>query len=224
MTLGQQISEARKAKNIRQNVIAQELGVTVQAVSQWERDKTIPSQLNLMRLSALLDIKIDGLEVIKHIPMLARPATYAPLISAFPTLFYGPAGQAEYLRPEGEVDFVDFDYGKSEMVPITWDAQGNVFAMKIEDTSMMPTFKPGDLIIVDSGIKPSPGDFVIGQHFPSGAGLLRKYRAKGVDDEKRQVVDLVPLNEDYSTETITLGKTGEITGCVKEIRRIIKEK
>ncbi|WP_208179103.1 LexA family transcriptional regulator [Sinorhizobium medicae] len=225
MTLGEQISAARRAKKLRQHIVAEELGVTVQAVSQWERDKTVPSPMNLMRLSRLLGVKFDGLEILKHIPMFAKPATYAPLLGPFTTLFYGPGKQDDdppYFDDFG--DFIAFEDPKTEMIPISWDPIGNVFAMRIEDRSMAPNFLPGDIIIVDAGIKPEPGNFVVGQAYPTKGGVFRKYRLKGTDADGKEVVDLVPLNSDFPTTTITVTSTGEITGCLREHRRFFGEK
>ncbi|WP_162245273.1 helix-turn-helix domain-containing protein [Rhizobium sp. Leaf383] len=223
MSLGKQIAAARKARQIRQHMVAEELGVTVQAVSQWERDKTLPSQLNLMRLSGLLGTEFDGVEALKHIPMFAKPATYAPIIDAYPSLFYG-AGVQDIALGDMEGDFTDFTSAKTEMVPITWEPAGNVFAMRVKDKSMAPDFLPGDLVIADAGFEARPGDFVIAQGFPQGMGLLRKYRLVSVDDENRPVIDLVPLNADFPTTRIVVGDTGTITACVREYRRVLREK
>lgn len=58
ITLGDEIRVARKAKRFRQANVADQLGVTVQAVSQWERDETIPSGINLLKLCGLLGIDL----------------------------------------------------------------------------------------------------------------------------------------------------------------------
>lgn len=231
MTLGQQIKAARRAKNVRQHTIATELGVTVQAVSQWERDKTVPSQMNLMKLSQLLDEKFDGLEALRQIPLFAKPATYAPLLSPYPTYFYGTRFQEDDSPFDDLNDFVDFiDHGKNdtEMVPVTWEPAGNIFAMRVEDTSMSPDFMPGDIVIFDAGLKPHPGDFVIAQTFPSKGGLFRKYRLREIAAGGAAIVDLAPLNSDFPTLTITTGSTsettGEITACLREVRRTFREK
>ncbi|MBQ4113237.1 MAG: helix-turn-helix transcriptional regulator, partial [Clostridia bacterium] len=42
MKLGEKIKTLRKQKNISQEVLAQYLGVTFQAVSKWENGTTMP--------------------------------------------------------------------------------------------------------------------------------------------------------------------------------------
>lgn len=223
MTLGEQIRAARIAKKIRQHVVADELDVTVQAVSQWERDKTVPSELNLMKLAKMLDMEIDGLEVIKQLPMFAKPASYAPLVSPYPTIFYGKLG--DYVVNDDDYsDAPAFDSLVTEMIPITWTAAGNVFAMRIDDKSMAPDLLPGDIIIADAGVEARPGDFVVGQCYPHKQGLIRRLRLKGKNEDGKDIADLVPSNSDFPTDTIVLGETGEVTGCVREFRRILREK
>lgn len=59
MTIGNRISELRKAKGFTQEYVADQLGVTRQAVSKWEQDITSPDTKNLIALSSLLDASIE---------------------------------------------------------------------------------------------------------------------------------------------------------------------
>lgn len=64
-SIGSSIRSARKARNLSQSDIADQLGVTVQAVSQWERDETIPTGINLLKLSGILGIELPhGVDLI----------------------------------------------------------------------------------------------------------------------------------------------------------------
>ena len=51
MTIGEQIRELRKKQNMTQEDLAARLYVTPQAVSQWERDLTIPNTDKLAKLA-----------------------------------------------------------------------------------------------------------------------------------------------------------------------------
>lgn len=44
--LGKKIRELRKARNISQEVLAQFLGVSFQAVSKWENDTAMPDVID----------------------------------------------------------------------------------------------------------------------------------------------------------------------------------
>ena len=55
MTFGKKLQSLRKEKGLSQDVLANQLYVTRQSVSQWENDRTMPS-VDLL-------IKISGIEV-----------------------------------------------------------------------------------------------------------------------------------------------------------------
>ena len=60
-TLGKRISEKRKAKNIKQDELAEMLLVSPQAVSKWENDISCPDISLLPKLSEILGISVDEL-------------------------------------------------------------------------------------------------------------------------------------------------------------------
>lgn len=60
-TLGKRISENRKAKNIKQEELAEMLLVSPQAVSKWENDISCPDISLLPKLAEILGISVDEL-------------------------------------------------------------------------------------------------------------------------------------------------------------------
>ena len=60
-TLGMRIAEYRKAKGIKQDELAEKLGVSAQAVSKWENDVSCPDIMTLPALSKLLGVTSDEL-------------------------------------------------------------------------------------------------------------------------------------------------------------------
>jgi len=61
MTLGNKIAQCRKNLNITQDALAQQLGVTNQAVSKWESDQCCPDVMLLPKLADIFGIAIDEL-------------------------------------------------------------------------------------------------------------------------------------------------------------------
>lgn len=61
MTLGEQIKQARERRNFSQEDLAEQLGVSRQAVSKWENDSSIPQGINRESLSQLLNLSIPPL-------------------------------------------------------------------------------------------------------------------------------------------------------------------
>lgn len=76
MTLGTQIALLRKQNNITQEALAQQLGVTNQAVSKWESDQCCPDVTLLPKIADIFHISIDTL--------FGRPAPKANNVFSFP--------------------------------------------------------------------------------------------------------------------------------------------
>lgn len=69
MKLGKQIRELRMEKNVTQEEMAAELGVTAAAVSKWENDYTLPDILMLGALADYFSVTTDALlgrDVLRH--------------------------------------------------------------------------------------------------------------------------------------------------------------
>ena len=58
-TIGKRISEYRKKKYLKQDELAEMLGVSPQAVSKWENDLSCPDISLLPELSRILGVSID---------------------------------------------------------------------------------------------------------------------------------------------------------------------
>lgn len=56
MTTGEKILTSRKKQGLTQEQLAQNLGVSRQAVSRWELDEALPESSNLLPLSKALGV------------------------------------------------------------------------------------------------------------------------------------------------------------------------
>lgn len=61
MSLGENIAARRKALRLSQEYLAEQLGVSRQAVSKWENGQTEPTAKNLVELSKLFGITVSEL-------------------------------------------------------------------------------------------------------------------------------------------------------------------
>lgn len=108
--IGANIMRARKAKGYTQMTLADALGVSFQAVSNWERGQTCPDIANLSQLSQVLDISIDELlgnkraaEITKEIAQDKTPALEPEeLVQVAPLL---SEEQADRAAEESDLDF-----------------------------------------------------------------------------------------------------------------------
>ena len=60
-TLGKNIAQYRRQMNMTQDVLAEKMGVSPQAVSKWENDQTCPDISLLPALATLFGITVDQL-------------------------------------------------------------------------------------------------------------------------------------------------------------------
>lgn len=60
-TLGKRISTLRREKELKQDELAEKLGVSSQAVSKWENDQTCPDISLLPLLANIFNISVDEL-------------------------------------------------------------------------------------------------------------------------------------------------------------------
>ena len=58
-TLGERIAEKRKAKGIKQDELAEAMGVSAQAVSKWENNVSCPDIMTLPSLAKILGCTVD---------------------------------------------------------------------------------------------------------------------------------------------------------------------
>lgn len=61
MSVGERITELRKAAGLSQLDISRALDISRQAVSKWENDTSSPDVLNLIKLADLLDTEVEYL-------------------------------------------------------------------------------------------------------------------------------------------------------------------
>ena len=71
MTIGEKLSEKRRAKGLTQDSVAERLGVTPQAVSKWENDASCPDISLLPAIAALYETTIDELLSKESAPAVA---------------------------------------------------------------------------------------------------------------------------------------------------------
>jgi SOS-response transcriptional repressor LexA len=95
---------------------------------------------------------------------------------------------------------------------------GPSFALEVDGESMEPEFQTGDIVIIDTGVEPLPGDFVVAAT-DDNQGTFKKYRPRNVGPKGERVIDLVPLNQDYPILTLSEQNPGRIVGTMVEHRR-----
>ena len=220
-TIGQRIRESRKKVGLTQQALAAECGVSRAAVAQWEGDVTKPSLDHLQKAADALDAWLPWLTTGEwgQSPSQQRALDRAqPEQRPVPMVDYLYAGKWDLItdpRMLGE---------DKKFITTDLDVGSMAFAIVVTGESMLPEFQRGDLIIIDPEVVPTPGDFVIAKLDLQVDGTFMKYRPRGTDKNGHPVIELVPVNEDWPTQTINVGNPGHIIGTLVEHRRYRRRK
>ena len=201
MRISRKIRRARIDAGLTQRQLAEQMGVSVQAVSQWETDTTVPSTNRLLSMGAIL--RTDFLGSAPNEPREFPSGRYVPLISRVSAGEWHPAMAYE---------------AATEMLNVQWQPKGPTFALEVIGDSMLPEFKSGDIVIIDTGIDPLPGDYVVASVENDEQATFKKYRLRGSDDDGNPIIELAPLNPDYPVLTISAKSPGRIIGTMYEHR------
>lgn len=215
MSLGDRLTRAREHADMKQRDVADYFGISSQAVSQWEADRTRPDSHRLAKLARLFDVRLEWL-LDETGPMdaeEARPAAHVRHTTRVPVIDRVQAGD----WTEVEDPFVPGS--ADEFLQTDLRVSSSTFALVIEGRSMEPEFQPGDKVIIDPLVRPRPGDFVVAKRDNDQEATFKKYRLRSQDEQGRDVIELKPLNSDWPTLMIDQDNPGHIVGTMVEHRR-----
>ncbi|MCH5213140.1 MAG: helix-turn-helix domain-containing protein [Oscillospiraceae bacterium] len=193
------LRELRKSKGITQVRLAEMLGVTQSAVTNWEKGKSVPDYENQQKLADIYGISIDEL--------LGREAPIKEKGIKIPVLGRVQAG----IPVEAIEEIIDYEEISTEM-----SRQGEYFGLIVRGDSMSPVMTDGDTVIIKKQDDCENGDIAV--ILVNGNDATVKKIRKGPTG-----ITLIPINTayDYMTysnndiETLPVS----IIGKVVELRR-----
>jgi len=223
VSLGTQIRQARKNANMTQGDVAEKLSISVQAVSQWETDKTIPTFSNLRDLKTIIGLEIDknlsasDFLLHRHMSFDDEPvAVRAPLVP-----WKNPEQWANT-----ELDWKSFksdQFTPDEFFEVKWTPKGEVYALKARDNSLQPEFSRGDHIIIDTGRAAEKGDIVVAEIESKGV-VWGRYHPLGFDQHRAPIFELrnnLKTMEPF-VHRVDTDNPGRVLGVVREHRRYFR--
>ncbi|MBA8820678.1 hypothetical protein BRY73_23940 [Ochrobactrum sp. P6BS-III] len=220
MSLSDDIKNARKSAGKTQQDVADYLRVSVQAVSQWENGRTLPSSGNLMQLSKFINLQIQDKVDLHSVLVNARDTSgmaLAPLVK---------------WNDHADWHLYNFDLFSEEntkgLIPehlfgVHWKPKGEIYALKVIDYSMRPDIASGDIVIIDTGRAPERGDFVVikMENFP--VVRLGVYEPMGFNEHRAPIFSLKRLSADAGNPIIVDNNNpGFVVGVVRETRRFYR--
>ncbi len=220
-TIGQRIRESRKKVGLTQQALAGKCGVSRAAVAQWEGGVTKPSLDHLQKAAEALGAWLPWLTAGARGLSLSQQRALdraQPEQRPVPVVDYLYAGKWDLITDPRMLD------EGTKFITTDLDVGSMAFALIVTGESMLPEFQEGDLIIIDPEVVPKPGDFVIARLDLQVDGTFMKYRPRGTDKDGQPIIELVPLNENWPTQTINVGNPGHIIGTLVEHRRYRRRK
>ncbi|WP_293771438.1 helix-turn-helix domain-containing protein [uncultured Pantoea sp.] len=202
-TLGDRIRLRRKALQLTQKQLAQQVNVSHVAVSQWEKEETLPRGENLLRLAEALgcapSFLIDG-----DGPVFSESA-------------WGGLHQIPLVSQRNLTQWL----ADAEAVKCEWLMHNDMalaqqsFGVRVEEQAMAPAILQNDVVIIDPTQSPQPGDCVLAlqQHTP----LLRTWRQRGPQDGVVQF-ELAPVNINFP-DLHSSRDSLKLIGTLVELRR-----
>lgn len=161
------------------------MDVSPQTVSEWERNKYYPEADKLVLLASNVGSNVNWLLGGTDGPVPGLASAEGRLVSKIPFDELGGFDPFHPPKVEREKVFTHFPCGKHS------------FQFTINDRSNAEDYVPGDSVIIDPELPPTPGDMVL--MIVGGAPLFRRYRPRG------GAVELVPLNSDWEVLSVEGG-------------------
>jgi SOS-response transcriptional repressor LexA len=191
---GKLLAQTRKAARLTQAEVGKQFGISIQAISGWERGASRPELDKLYKLANLFGVPVDELLAKGSGP--ARSARrQIPVISYVQAGAWSPAHDP---FPVGQSDrAVNSDTPVSD----------TAYALEVHGRSMEKQFIEGDIIIVEPAniVEPMPRDFVIvklGEETTFKQFWRERNGAREIRALNEDEFDPIFLNEDVPGEII----------------------
>jgi len=202
-SLGDRIRLRRKTLQLTQKQLAQKVKVSHVAISQWEKEETLPRGENLLRLAEALGCApaflIDG-----DGPVFSESAWGG--LHQIPLL-----AQRDVVHWLNEAGSVRHELLMHNDMALSQQS----FALRVEEQAMAPAIMKDDVVIIDPSLAPQPGDCVLA--LQQQIALLRTWRQRGREGGITQF-ELAPVNINFP-ELHSARDNLKLLGTLVELRR-----
>ena len=184
-------------KKMSQEKLGNYLGLTKQAVSNWEKGKHTPRNDQIISMAILFNVSMEWLLTGNADYLFNKPAEKLS----------GKGVPLYSLQEAAKIkDVVDHDDNRLT-IPNYLNTGPNSFAIELIDDSMSPEYMPGEVVIIDPDITPIPGDHVCATVDGFDAAILRVYRSSGAMNDQ---FTLSALNESWED----IKNSGQVIGVM----------
>ncbi|CAM4434729.1 MAG: hypothetical protein LEGION0403_FIIPPAGN_02746 [Legionella sp.] len=217
--IGLRIKQERTAKGITRKALA-ELTEHLNAsrINNYERGDRTPGPEEIKLLAKALEVSPSFLMCLSD-DRQGKPAKTPGLGGLIPILdakqACNPMLTIQNMKEENYVEKVD-------LVPISSSLQeciGNhTFALIVKDESMVPEFRPNDVLIIDPDTVPNPGDLVMAKLDNDEQVIVRKYKQLSASKSNPEI-ELVAFNQDWASVRFSTKVNDKLIGTVVYLMR-----
>lgn len=201
MSIGNKIKEARKAKKMTQQQLADAIGVAKSSISKWEKDIHEPDIVQALKFAKVLEKPIEFFvpdDFVSEMRNVGGSTAYIPVI-----------GEIACGAPILAVQNVEYykEIPKDEL------PSGELFILKAKGDSMYPSIVDGDYVLIRLQPDVEDGEIAAVQVDNDTRATLKKVQHAGDN------IVLLPINPEYSTIVLNENNPGRIIGRAMEVRR-----
>lgn len=206
LSLGQKVNIARREAKLKQEDLAEKIGVSSRTIIRFEKDEAAPNLEDIQKIA-----KATGKQLVDFLPAVddSKGLTFEikkfsesqiavnkiPLISWVSANRFGEANDS--FAPADAEEWI-YTTAKGE----------RMFALKVKNDCMEPEFREGDRIIVNPEIQPENGDFVVVRDNKNNEATFKQLKKYG------KKIILHPLNPKYPDIELAYDKRYVIVGKV----------
>ena len=211
--IGQRLSSSRKKRGMTQKALAElsEGSFTASSIANWESASRTPGPTEALLLGKLLNVApsyLLGLSDDEDGNILLRE----PEFKAVPLLNSDQARD-----PIHTIITLRKHHPESiQYAPLCAELQNQAhqfcFAFEVADDGMLPTLRPGDVVIIDPEQKPKPGNLVAAVVGSQGL-VIRQYKQRGFN-QSFEAFELTALNSNWANIIVETAETAKIIGVV----------
>ncbi|WP_010655126.1 LexA family protein [Fluoribacter dumoffii] len=218
--IGERIFQERQSKGLTRKALAELTDdLKPSRINNWERGIRTPGPEEIKQLAEALDVApgylmclTDDKQVKQEFPWLGA---LIPLLNSQQAC--DPKTIIQAIRDETGQHSVSFIPLSPE---ISQKLGENAFALRVQDDSMSPELKVGDVLIVDPDQVIRPGGLVIANLQDMNEATVRRYKQLSAGGSTHEY-ELIPTNENWASIRVTRSCGHKIIGVVLALIRKI---
>lgn len=214
--IGSRITKARKDLGITiKELAARTKELSPARISNWEQGTRSPGPVEAKMVAEQLGVSASYLLCLTDNPEGELVRKEENKLKHIPVLTLNETHYAKDILGQQKT----YEYEKTIVVDeLNQSIKSQaLFAVVVEDSSMQPELNPGDVVIIDGELQPSPGHYALVHLTQKKQTVLRKYsEADGV------LFQLLPNSDLWAAVGVKEAAEAQCIGVVTEIRKYLR--